>query len=76
MINIYGIKLYETEELAKLLNVSNHAITTLRKKGLIRYTRIGKKLYTSEDALLAYLQGTLGETPSKTDEQADKETNK
>ena len=74
MINLYGIKLYETEELAKLLNVSKHTITVLRKKGLLRYTRLGNKTYTSEDALLSYLRGTTGRTPRKPGWQTGKGT--
>lgn len=59
MLEIKGIKLYTSQELAAMLNVSTQTITKLRKKRLIRSTRIGRKLYTSEEAIKDYLQGVL-----------------
>lgn len=59
MLEIKNVKLYDTEELAALLNVSKPTISKLRKNGLIKYTRIGKKLYTSEQALNDYLNGVV-----------------
>lgn len=64
MIEIEGVKLYDTEELATLFSVNRSTISKLRVKGLIKFTRIGRKLYTSEDALRLYLNGRVAETLS------------
>ncbi len=57
MIVVDGTKLYSTEELAELLNVSTATITNYRTRGLLPFTRVGRKKYTSEEALKAYLDG-------------------
>lgn len=62
MLDIQGVKLYDTQDLAALLNVSRTTIGTLRSKGKLKFTRIGKKLYTSEESLREYLNGVLAET--------------
>ena len=61
MLEINNVKLYDTEELAALLNVSKPTISKLRNKGKLKFTRIGKKLYTSEQALNDYLNGVVAE---------------
>ena len=59
MLEIQGLKLYDTQDLAAMLNVSRTTVSNLRNKGKLKYTRIGKKLYTSEEALREYLNGIL-----------------
>lgn len=59
MLEIQGIKLYDTQELAAMLNVSRTTISSLRNKGKLKFTRIGKKRYTSEESLREYLNGIL-----------------
>jgi len=59
MIEIQDVKLYDTQDLAALLNVSRTTISNLRNKGKLKYTRIGKRLYTSEQSLREYLNGIL-----------------
>lgn len=59
MLEIQGVKLYDTQDLAAMLNVSRTTVSSLRNRGKLKYTRIGKKLYTSEEALREYLNGIL-----------------
>ena len=61
MLEIKNVKLYDTAELAALLNVSIPTISKLRNKGKLKFTRIGRKLYTSEQALNDYLNGVVAE---------------
>jgi len=61
MLEIKNVKLYDTAELAALLNVSIPTISKLRNRGKLKYTRIGRKLYTSEQALNDYLNGVVAE---------------
>lgn len=65
MLEIDGVKLYDTQELATMFNVSRTTISKLRVKGKIKFTRIGRKLYTSEEALRLYLNGAVAETLEK-----------
>lgn len=67
MITINEVKLYDTQELATMLNVNRSTISKLRVKGLIKFTRIGRRLYTSEEALRLYLNGRVAETIHKTE---------
>lgn len=65
MLEIKNVKLYDTAELAALLNVSIPTISKLRNRGKLKYTRIGRKLYTSEQALNDYLNGVVAEQTAK-----------
>lgn len=58
---INGIKMFSTEELRELLGVSLRTITMMRTDGVLPYTRIGRGLYTSEEALAEYLNGKTTE---------------
>lgn len=62
MIEIQGIKLYDNDELLKMLNSTPNTLTKLRRDGKLGFCRIGKKLYTSEEALRDYLNGRVAET--------------
>ena len=72
MITIDGVKLYDTQELATMLNVNRSTISKLRVRGQIKFTRIGRRLYTSEGALRLYLNGRVAETISKSDQPEPK----
>ncbi len=62
MIEINGVKLYDSSELATMLNVSRVTIGRLRKRGKLKFTRVGKKLYSSDQALNDYLNGIVRDT--------------
>lgn len=72
MIEINKIKLFDTQELSSLLNLSECSVANLRKKGLLRYTRIGRKLYSSEEALMDYLNGVENKEALHTDRRVKK----
>ena len=59
MITIDGIKLYTRQELAQMLNVGESTIGSYHRKGTLRYVMIGKRLYTSEEALKDFLNGKI-----------------
>lgn len=66
MIDIDGIKMYTSKELAELTGVSLPTITKWRRKGLITSVWIGKKKYTSEQSLRDFLTGrTSGKLVNK-----------
>lgn len=54
---INGIKMFNTKEVADMLDVSEHTISKLRREGLIRSITLGKGSYTSEQSLTDYLNG-------------------
>jgi len=58
---INGIKMFSTAELQELLGVSSRTISIMRTNGVLPYTRIGRGLYTSEEALAEYLNGKTTE---------------
>lgn len=58
---INGIKMFSTAELQELLGVSSRTISIMRTNGVLPYTRIGRGLYTSEEALAEYLNGNTTE---------------
>lgn len=62
MLEINGVKLYESAELAAMLNVSTVTISKLRKMGKLKFTRVGRRIYSSEQALNDYLNGIVRET--------------
>lgn len=58
MIEINGLKMYDSDELAELLGVKKSRVYQLRRRGLIRSVYLeGKKLYTSEQSVMDYLNG-------------------
>lgn len=59
MIEIKGVKLYDTQELCNLFGVTPQVIGKYRKKGLLNATRVGRKMYTSEDSIRNYLNGNI-----------------
>lgn len=62
---INGFKMFNTQELSELLDVSPATISIMRKKGLLPHTRIGRNYYTSEEALAEYLNGKTTELRRK-----------
>lgn len=62
MLEINGVKLYDSSELAAMLNVSIPTISKLRKMGKLKFTRVGRKIYSSEQAFNDYLNGIVRET--------------
>lgn len=57
MIEIQGTKLYDRDDLQTLFGVSKSTLTNICKRGEMASVRIGRKLYVSEDALKAFLDG-------------------
>lgn len=62
MLTIDGIKLYTRQELADMLNVCISTIGNYHRKGTLRYVVIGKRVYTSEEALKDFLNGKIYRT--------------
>lgn len=58
---INDVKLFSTKELSNLLGVSERTISIMRINGVLPYTRIGRGLFTSEEALAEYLNGKTTE---------------
>ncbi len=58
MKEINGQKMYDTDEVARMLGVRKNTIARLRQIGL-RSVRIGHSTYTSEEVLRAYLNGEI-----------------
>lgn len=54
---INGIKLYDTKDLQDLLGVVPSTISNYRKRGLLPSVRVGRRVYTSEAALMDFLKG-------------------
>lgn len=57
MIYIDGTKLYDRADLSALLNVTQATIATYQKRGDLRNVLIGRKVYSSEEALRDFLNG-------------------
>lgn len=73
MIEINGLKMYDSDELAELLGVKKSRVYQLRRRGLIRSVYLdGKKLYTSEQSVMDYLNGLT--LPKREDEKGNKVT--
>ena len=62
---INEVKLFSTKELSNLLGVSERTISIMRTNGVLPYTRIGRGLFTSEEALAEYLNGKTTEIRRK-----------
>mgnify|MGYP002350337554 FL=1 len=58
---INEVKLFSTKELSNLLGVSERTISITRTNGVLPYTRIGRGLFTSEEALAEYNNGKTTE---------------
>lgn len=73
MIEINGLKMYDSDELAELLGVKKSRVYQLRRRGLIRSVYLdGKKLYTSEQSVMDYLNGLT--LPKREDEKGNQVT--
>lgn len=73
MIEINGLKMYDSDELAELLGVKKSRVYQLRRRGLIRSVYLeGKKLYTSEQSVMDYLNGLT--LPKREDEKGKQVT--
>lgn len=59
MLVIDGIKLYDRKELAQMLGVGITTIGNYHKRGELRKVTIGRRLYSSEDALRDFLNGRI-----------------
>lgn len=59
MKEIQGMKLYTTEEVAEMLGCSTATVSKLRKTGKLRTSQVGKRLYSSEEAIKDYLNGII-----------------
>ena len=62
MLNIENIKLYTVSEVANLMNVTATTVYAIIKRGALRRTKIGARIYISEDSLLDYLKGSFVES--------------
>lgn len=54
---INEVTMYDDKELIALLAINIDTLYRIRKKGIISSVRIGHKLYTSENAVKAFLDG-------------------
>lgn len=61
MMTIDGVKLYDRKELASMLNVGIATIANYQKRGELRRVQIGKRVYSSEEALRDFLNGRIPE---------------
>lgn len=61
---INGVKLFTNAEVADLLGVTPTTVIRYRKIGGLASTTIGRRVYISEDALTAYLNGETKPQPS------------
>lgn len=67
MIEINGLKMYDTDDLAELLGITKSGVYNIRRRGLIRSVSLGGKLYTSEKVVMDFLNGLT--QPQKEDEK-------
>lgn len=61
MLVVDGLKLYTRKELASMLNVGITTIMNYQNKGELRSVKIGKAIYSSEEALRDFLNGRIPE---------------
>ena len=66
MLVVDGIKLYDRGELAAMLNVGITTIANYHKRGELRKVMIGKRVYSSEEALRDFLNGKIPELRNRT----------
>lgn len=59
MKEIQGIKLYSTDEICKMLNCTPQTLCKVRRSGKLRYTKLGGRYYSSEEAIKDYLNGVV-----------------
>lgn len=71
MKEIAGVKLYDVEDLQKLLELSGSAIRRYLRSGRLIGQKIGKNYYVSEDNLQEFLNPQVT-TPVKQGTKADK----
>lgn len=64
MLQFENTKLYTDTEVAVMLNMNPQTIGSLRRRGKIRFTKVGRNCYIPEDALKEYLQGELRTYPA------------
>lgn len=60
MKNIGGMKLYEVEDLVKLLKVSRVTVQAYLRAGKIRGVKIGKRWHVTDSNLRDFLSGNTG----------------
>jgi Helix-turn-helix domain len=65
MLVVDGIKLYTRAELASMLNVGLATISNYHRRGELRKVTIGKRVYSSEEALRDFLNGKIPELRKK-----------
>lgn len=61
MLVVDGLKLYTRKELASMLNVGVTTIMNYQNRGELRSVKIGKAIYSSEEALREFLNGRIPE---------------
>lgn len=75
MREIQGVKLYDMNEVAEMLNISKRTITTMMQKGQLLNTRIGRKIFISEESIKDYLNGwTIPRKKSIYEQETGKQT--
>lgn len=70
---VNGMKLFSTPEVCELLGVTGASVSRMRKKGLLHSIRMGRAIYTSEQALSDYLNGKTTEILRKERAKAEAE---
>lgn len=61
MLVVDGLKLYTRKELASMLNVGVTTIMNYQNRGELRSVKIGKAIFSSEEALREFLNGRIPE---------------
>jgi len=64
MKNISGMKLYEVEDLVKMLKVSRVTVQAYLRAGRIRGVKIGKRWHVTDSNLRDFLTGNAKERDS------------
>jgi predicted site-specific integrase-resolvase len=57
MIVIDNVKMYDSKEVAEMLQVTEYTITKYRTEGKLLSVNIGRKKYTAESEIKRYLRG-------------------
>lgn len=69
MLVVDGLKLYTRKELASMLNVGVTTIMNYQNRGELRSVKIGKAIYSSEEALREFLNGRIPELRNRKKEK-------
>lgn len=69
MLVVDGLKLYTRKDLASMLNVGLSTIMNYQRRGELRSVKVGKAIYSSEEALREFLNGRIPELRNRKREE-------